>query len=466
MRAIVHIQSRKVKKMAQRRTRLVGAHDQYIPHFAGLGWAELLEFWPDEDNRCYLVALDNRQISVLLSLLDQVAWAWWLWNISTDNETAGHAINDFTDELKDCLMSGCNVSDLVATVEDLTEAIKECCEKMAGRSTQDIDEPPHDGEVEVGPGEQFGDQDEYYDAKCSAANAIFDTIRNIAVKLDEEDILGLIDIGLGVTTSIFSLIILAGPAAWAIASVSGALVSMALAIVAHTLDFGDMTDALNDEHSSLVLALYNASNTATAKANFLTILAGASPTLATTEKAFVAVMLTDKLLTLLFAPRADIVEYTSPDPITCGTGGTVWTFDTSGQGWTFVDESVGTQEAAGLWISAREAWEIELTIVPGGGAYARGAIYLDGLSIAVDVGNSVQFDFSKTSDGLNSYQILTVTYSDLTWDSVHTSGSSSSAGTLILNISEAKTIEEIKVSASRETGNYHYYIDFEEVRVL
>lgn len=452
--------------MALRKTRVVGIHDQYVPHFAGLGWEELLTFWPDDDNVCYLVALDRRQISVLLSLLDQVAWCWWLWNVSPGDAETGQGINDFTDELKDCLMSGCNVGDLVTSLENLTSVIEACCEKMAGRSTQDIDDPPHDGTVEVGPGQQFGDQEEYHDAKCSVANAIFDTIRNIAVKLDEEDVLGLVDIGLGVTASIFSLIILAGPAAWAIAGVSGALVSMALAIIAHTLDFGDMTDALNDEHESLVLVLYNASNAATARANFLTILAGAEPELVITERQFVSSMLTDRLLSQLFTPRGDLVDYTSPDPIDCGSLGLqTWTFDTSGQGWIFEDISTGTLEATGEWISAREAWEITLDMRTGSGSACGGAIVLDGLAIAVDVGNSVQLDFSAPSDAPTaSNQRIRVTYSDET--ETYVTGNYTTAGTIIANIPSAKTIAEIECAAAREYHPaYNYTIDLEEVRV-
>lgn len=470
MRAIIQIYPPEVKKMAQRSSRKVGPHDQYIPHFAGLGWAELLEFWPDADNACYLVALDNRQVSVLLSLLDQVAWCWWLWNIDASDTETGATINDFVDELKGCLMSGCSVGDLITAVNGLTDVWAECCRKMAGRGTQDIDDPPHDGSVPIGVGEQFDTNEAFFSAKCRVANAIYDTLYGVVTDISESDIDVIMSGVVGGPTAILAAIMArAGVLGWAISKVSMAVISLAFLLIELVVDFDDVVAALDDKHDELVYALFNASDATNARSSFMVVLATATPSLAVPGMSLIGTLLTNDLLNQLWHPRPDIAGYVSPDPVTCTTTIQVWSFPTTGQGWTFRDDSTagGPNSADGVHVPAKGAWEIELSSPGTGNAIrARGTIYLDSLSIAVDVGNSVQFDFSASSDEVSTTLEITVIYSDLSEFHKNTGGPGSAAGTATLDITEAGTIETIECRVSRAwQRSFVATRDIEEVRV-
>lgn len=464
MRAIVQNYLLKVKNMALRKTRIVGKHDQYIPHFAGLGWAELQAFWPETDSECYLVALDNRQISVLLSLLDQVAWAWWLWNVETSDIEAGRAINDFTDGLKDCLMSGCNVSDLISAVNGLTEAIGGCCEKIAGRGTQDIDDPPHDGDVPVGIDERWETHDAFFTAKCRVANAIYDTVLGAVTDIGASDIeMILSGVAGGPVAVLAGKIATAGVLGWAISKVSLAMVSLAFVLIDLIVNFNDIGDALAAQHAPLVKALFNGSDARAAKSSFMAVLA--EEELPSADTLLVSTLLTNDLLNQLFNPRSDAARYVSPVAITCDTTLQIWTFPVDGQSWAFRDDSTGSNTAAGEYSSVKEAWEMTIHTTSGSTGRAKGTIWLEGLSIAVGVENSVQFDFSETSDGVNSSKHLKIIYDDLEEYETMIAGGPA-AGTITLNITEPGTIETIECTLSREWMHGSTFIrDVEEVRV-
>ena len=85
------------------------------PGGLNLDWYALLSTIPDEANKCYLVALDNRQLSVLHNLVSVFLPWYWLWNVKRNDQTARTAIQDFTEHLQECLMSGCSVEDLIKT---------------------------------------------------------------------------------------------------------------------------------------------------------------------------------------------------------------------------------------------------------------------------------------------------------------------------------------------------------------
>lgn len=89
----------------------------YIPGKGqfSLDWDKLQSF----NERCFLVALDERQISVLLAHLavfPQFSHIWSLprrasWDAGLIQKWED--INDFTEELERCLMSGCEVEKLI-----------------------------------------------------------------------------------------------------------------------------------------------------------------------------------------------------------------------------------------------------------------------------------------------------------------------------------------------------------------
>ncbi len=360
--------------------------------------------------------------------------------------------------------------DINTTLEALRDAIKEftqksgqCCQPKGSKTGS---EPSTQAPEYGGPDDEYPDQETFFDARCNACNGIYDTLLGVVDWLADNNVDWKAGLFGGLTTGLVFALLGAGPAGWAVAASGAIITGLAVWLIKETFDFSDLSTALDDVHEELVKGLYNTSDNQTAKVNFLSILGGATPTPSSAELYLIEIMLGGDLLNNILEPRSDMASYQSPDPIDCGTGALqVWSFVASGEGWVFEDQSAGTQSATGTWIVAKQAWEIELTIVSGNGAFARGAIKEDGLSIAVDVGNSVQLDYSATSDGYNSSQGIIVTYTDLSEDTVYSSGHSSTAGTLILSITESKSIKEIEVTVAREDGNYNYTLDLLEVRV-
>jgi len=258
----------------------------------------------------------------------------------------------------------------------------------------------------------------------------------------------------------------AGPAGWAVAASGTIITSLAVWLIRESFDFADLSTALDDVHEGLVKGLYNTSDIQTARDNFLSILGGATPTPSSAEIYLIEIMLSGDLLNNILEPRSDMASYQSPDPIDCGAATLqVWPFVTTGEGWTFRDDSDGSYSASGVHVPAREAWEITIVGVgTGPGPRATGTIYITGLSIAVGVGNSVQLDYGPTGDGVNMSHHIKVIFSDASEAEIQVGGTG--AGTLILSMPATKTIAEIECSAGRNWSNpFNTTIDFKEVRV-
>lgn len=94
----------------------------FAPGGLNLGWQALLDTYPDDINKCYLVALDDREISVILDLLSITKW-YWLWAIDKSDDAAKIAARDFTTNLEKCLMSGCDVQQLITSQRLLIGAL-------------------------------------------------------------------------------------------------------------------------------------------------------------------------------------------------------------------------------------------------------------------------------------------------------------------------------------------------------
>ncbi len=333
---------------------------------------------------------------------------------------------------------------------------------------QDIEVAPSDGEVQVGPDEQFPDQESYFDAKCNASNAIYDTVLATVQWLEANniDLLG----GLlgGMTTALAMALLISGPVGWAVTLAGVTVTGITTYLISQTIDFSDLEDALVDVHDELVLSLFNASNTLTAENSFIAEIAASSEPTTAIERDLVRLMLSSDLLNLLFSPRQDVGVYQSPSPVDCGAAVLqVWSFIASGEGWTFRDDSTGTYTASGLWSSGKEAWEI--TIVGLGtptGTYAQGTIYITGLSIAIPAGGSVQMDHSATGDDVISWRFIKAVFSDVT-EQQSTAPSTSTAGTIVMTVPTAKTINELEISFGRNWATaFNTTRDVQEVRVV
>lgn len=239
-------------------------------------------------------------------------------DINTTLENIKISQDTLSTEIADLALA---VGQLRASLEDTIEA---CCKAQREAGTSDTDSPPSDGSVSIGePGDQFGSQQEYLSAKCLAANALFDTYRTIAEKLHTEDVQGIIGLGAGITGVLFALILVAGPVSWAIVSVAGALLSLAISLVATTLDFENIRDALDNKKTLLINGLYQASDTTSAKADFMATLATATPSLTSAELTFTGYLLTHKSINQLFGPSEDVLAYVPPSPTVCT--GALWT---------------------------------------------------------------------------------------------------------------------------------------------
>lgn len=354
-----------------------------------------------------------------------------------------------------------NIND---TLEELIAAIElavECCEAGGSRGGQDVDDPElGSSDVEIGEGGQFQTQEQYNAAKCLAANAIFDQVKGQVdwLQLNGADLLAG---GFGGITAGILVHFLAGPLGWAALAVEVVVGTLVGYLIAYNVNFSDLQQNMDNVKDDAIQALYNAGSASAAETAFIAVLAAGSPGITSVETGLVGIMLTNKMLNELFNPSPETLNYNPPDPATCTSALQTWTFAASGQGWTFEDQSTPPASASGVWDSATEAWK--LTMDPDGDT-SWGAIYLDSLSIAVDVGNSVQADYSAPSDGNNSSVNLRVTYSDASED-LKIVGNTKTAGTITLDITASKTIAEIEARFGRQPWPSSYDQSVLEVRV-
>ncbi len=356
------------------------------------------------------------------------------------------------------------IEELNTAIVGLTADLGQCCVSKG----QDIESPKSDGEISVGEDEQFPDQESYFDAKCNVSNAIYDTIKGKVDWLRNNNVDLLAGALGGVTTAIALGLLLSGPVGWAIQLASVTLIAISTFVISKALDFEDLQNALIDVHDEIVVALYNASNTATAKTSFIAELAASSVPTTDLEKDLIGLMLSNDLLNQLFGPRDDVAAYQSPSPVDCGAALLqVWSFVASGEGWSFRDDSTGAYTAAGVWNSGAEAWRMTITGPgTGPGPHARGTILITGLSIVVPAGGSVQFDHGATGDGVIGSRRIKAIFSDVT-EQQFTATSTKTAGTAVMTIAAAKTIAELEISLGRNWSNpFNTTRDVEEVRVI
>lgn len=143
----------------------------HIPGGLDLGWTALHVTYPDDANKCYLVALDNRQLSVLHDLVGTLKW-YWLWGINKNDDTGRNAVLEFKSELEACLMSGCSVEDLIKTNRMIAAA-------LAGQSVDlTTDLPDSVDFTAIGVSPRLGDIDSTLDTGNSQQNTNLGNIRS------------------------------------------------------------------------------------------------------------------------------------------------------------------------------------------------------------------------------------------------------------------------------------------------
>lgn len=337
------------------------------------------------------------------------------------------------------------LTDLIAAIEGLSGQSEACCE-VGG---QQIDDPPSDGTVVYGEGEDYPDAESYFNAKCSAANGIYDTVRGIIDWLRDNNV----DLKAGVLGSITTALVLglalSGPVGWALQLSGVVLTVLAGFIIKSVLDFIDMLDGLDDVHQELVVGLYNAASAEIARDNFLTVFEGATPGPGLVELTLTRLLLPGSVLNQLFVPRPDVGSYESPDPIDCGASILqVWSFAAGLQGWTHADAGSEQHPTTAAWNALYEAIKTNFTITDEAGGGGRD-YWSPAISIAVTPGATVQLDYSATSDGLAVLHYLEVTYSDASTESIIAPRTEKS-GTVILTLTQSKTITEVKIEDLRQ----------------
>lgn len=356
------------------------------------------------------------------------------------------------------------LENLKSSIVALADIAGACCQSGGGP----INPPPNSSIPSYGGmDDDYPDSEAYFDARCNACNGIFDTLRETVLWLEVNHVDLKAGVFGGITTGLITALTLSGPAGWAVVAISSLIAILAGWIIAETLDFEQLGDAFDDEHTDLVKSLYNSQTVDTARDNFITVLDGSTFPTSFEEQALIKFMMGYELLNQIFNPREDMANYDSSSPIDCGSFILqLWSFVASGEGWAFRDDSTGTYSASGQWVGAREAWEINLVgLGTGHGPAAIGTIYITGLSIAVDITNSVQFDHSATSDAIIVSRRITVIYSDLSEQTFITTPSKD-AGTVIMTIEGAKTIAEIEIEVGRNSAApFDATIDILEVRV-
>jgi hypothetical protein len=332
---------------------------------------------------------------------------------------------------------------------------------------QKVEDAPSNGEVSVGPDEQFPDQASYFVAKCNASNAIYDTVLATVQWLETNniDLLG----GLlgGMTTALGMGLLISGPVGWAVTLAAVTVTGITTYLISQTIDFSDLEDALIDVHDELVLSLFNASNTITAKDSFIAEIAASTEPTTAIERDLVRLMLSSDLLNLLFDPRQDVGSYQSPSPVDCGTALLAsWTYPTDAEGWTFRDDSTSPSSASGVYNAVDLALEVTKVNAGGGGRpESKGTWLKTGLSIAVPAGSSVQMDHSGTSDAIKQGGYMKVIYSDVS-ETIRSLDIGATAGTMVMTLPDAKTINDIECSLWRKTSAANTHTsDILEVRV-
>ncbi len=355
-------------------------------------------------------------------------------------------------------------------VEQLLECICQATSALVELGVlagQKVEDAPSNGEVSVGPDEQYPDQASYFVAKCNAANAVYDTVLATVQWLETNNIDLLAGALGGMTTALGMGLLISGPVGWAVTLAAVTVTGITTYLISQVVDFSDLEDALVDVHDELVLSLFNASNTIAARDSFIAEIAASSEPTTATERDLVRLMLSSDLLNLLFSPREDVGVYQSPSPVDCGTALLAsWTFPTDAEGWTFRDDSTSPSSASGVYNAVDLA--LEITKVNAGGAArpeSKGTWLKTGLSIAVTPGSSVQMDYSGTSDAIKQGGYMKVIYSDVS-ETIRSLDIGATAGTMVMTLPDAKTINDIECSLWRKTSSANTHTsDILEVRV-
>lgn len=347
----------------------------------------------------------------------------------------------------------------MACLDDVLSVLQCICDQQqllvlkTDSAGQTIEAGNSDGVVTVGEGEQFATQEDYFDAKCNVANATYDSVLGMVSWLKDNNIDVKAGVYGGVTSGLLVGLAIAGPLGWTWALVGSLVTTLAGTLVAEAIDFEDLEDAVIDTHDECVAALFNAQDALTAEDNFIAAVGAGAPPITSVEEGILKILLSADMLNQLFSPRDDIVAYVSLNPVDCGSFLLQsWTFPADVEGWTFRDDSTANASASGSYNATEEAIQNDQEVIAGGSGRISTAVNVSPtVAIVVTPGASVQWDFGATSDAIIVTRTLRIIYTDVT-EETEVRPSVASAGTLVLTITQAKTIETIECQTARSNG--------------
>ena len=229
------------------------------------------------------------------------------------DEKTGSVVNtiQIAREAYRTLMS-CDLSTIVSAIGQLTAAIQSlqlintCCPETIGQTSEEAE--LDEGDVSIGPGEQFEDQEAYNDAKCNTANYIIDNAIALVGELRLNDVDTLIQGGVGIASGVIVTVLLANPVGLAMSVIIG-LVSgiVGLMFSGVAWDLADLEDVLSANSDELKQALYCATSASNARQAISDILSGES--LTTLELQMAGYLIPNNVLNWLFIPSTEAAEY-------------------------------------------------------------------------------------------------------------------------------------------------------------
>jgi hypothetical protein len=265
-----------------------------------------------EDSDCWLVALDDWDISVILSSLRYAHWRKrWREDKDLKGSLTWDEIEEKLTQLEYCLMAGCNVSELLDKFDDLNgymltlvgrfvsgennitqavenlELVANCAPDVnlscspdvivnvgGGGETVGTQPPSEPGEEGGTPPDGWTEPSEVDNRKCKVANNIWDKLYFILDQLDKdgfENILSTLGVGVATSLVVAALSVASGPVGWSLIVV-GTVGSIILVFLAQSVDLDNLKDTMTNNKEDLICALYNSTDAQMAKDDFIQVL--------------------------------------------------------------------------------------------------------------------------------------------------------------------------------------------------
>ena len=166
--------------------------------------------------------------------------------------TAGSSEEGDVEDAVDLIRRDLNSMAVEQLLDCICQATTELV-KLGVLAGQKVEVAASDGEVDVGPDEQFPDQESYLVAKCNAANAIYDTVLGTVQWLETNNIDLLGGVLGGMTTALAMGLLISGPVGWAVTLAAVTITGITTYLISNVIDFADLEAALIDVHDELVL---------------------------------------------------------------------------------------------------------------------------------------------------------------------------------------------------------------------